>query len=238
MNKAIIIGASSGIGRELAKILDSHGYNVGIAGRRLNLLRDLQSTLTNNSYIKQIDVSVAGDAQRKLKELINRMGSVNLIVISAGVGYINPDLDWPQETETIAVNVVGFAAITNVAFNHFKEQGYGHLVGISSIAALRGSDEAPAYNASKAFISNYLEGLRKKVVKTNIPIRITEIQPGLVDTAMAKGDGLFWVATPQKAAYQIFEAIEEKKAHAYITRRWRVIAWLLKILPEALYQRI
>jgi len=238
MNKAIIIGASSGIGKELAKILDTYKYSIGIVGRRLNLLKELQSTLQNDSYIKQIDISKTEDAQRKVKELIDQMGSVNLIIISAGIGHINPDLNWSQEMETIAVNVVGFAAITNVAFNHFKQQGYGHLVGISSLAALRGHGEAPAYNASKAFISNYLEGLQQKVTKANLPILVTDIQPGFVDTAMAQGDGLFWVASPQKAAYQIFNAIKKRKSHVYITKRWRIIAWILKILPDAVYQRI
>lgn len=238
MNKAIIIGASSGIGKELAKILDTHQYHIGIAGRRLNLLKELQNELQNESYIKEIDVSNSTSAQEKFKELINQMGRVDLIVISAGIGYINPELHWEQEKETIATNVVGFSAIANVAYNYFKQKGWGHLVAISSIAALRGSADAPAYNASKAFISNYLEGLRQKAVKEGLPITITDIQPGFVDTAMAKGDKLFWVSSPQKAAYQIFCAIKKKKSHIYVTKRWKVIAWVLKILPDIIYNRI
>jgi short-subunit dehydrogenase len=170
-----------------------------------------------------------------LGELIREMGGVDVIVISAGIGFINPDLNWEQEEETIDVNVSGFAAMANVAFEHFHSRGSGQIVGISSIAAIRGSGDSPAYNASKAFVSNYLEGLRQKASKLKIPIVVTDIQPGLVDTAMAKGDGLFWVAPPEIAAKQIFRAIRNKKKHAYITKRWRVIAWLLRVMPDRMY---
>jgi short-subunit dehydrogenase len=108
---------------------------------------------------------------------------------------------------------------------------------ISSIAAIRGSGAAPAYAASKAFMSNYLEGLRIKAFKTGLPIVVTDIQPGFVDTAMAQGQGLFWVAPPNTAALQIYKAIERKAKHAYVTRRWSIIGWLLKALPDFLYYR-
>ncbi|HLA50420.1 MAG TPA: oxidoreductase, partial [Thermodesulfovibrionia bacterium] len=100
------------------------------------------------------------------------------------------------------------------------------------------SGDSPAYNASKAFMSNYLEGLRQKTIKLKIPIVVTDIQPGFVNTAMAKGEGLFWVASPEKAAKQIFKAIESKKRHAYITKRWRIIAWLLTISPDWFYNKL
>ncbi|MBI4834679.1 MAG: SDR family NAD(P)-dependent oxidoreductase [Planctomycetes bacterium] len=238
MKKAIIIGATSGIGRELAKILSQNDYVVGIAGRREELLCELQKEITAKTYAKRIDVAQASTAMNSLKELINDMGGMDLLVISAGTGYINPEVDWEKEKETIDVNVSGFAAMANVGIRHFCQEGSGHLVGISSIAALRGSGEAPSYNASKAFISNYLEGIRKKTAKLKLPITVTDIQPGFVDTAMAKGEGLFWVATPAKAASQIFRAIKRKRKHAYITKRWRIIAWMLKIMPDWIYNRL
>ena len=122
--------------------------------------------------------------------------------------------------------------------HYFINNKSGHLVGISSIASIKGSNICPSYNASKAFISNYLEGLRKKSVKEKLKISITDIQPGLIDTAMAKGEGLFWVSSAQKAAKQIFKAIQQKKKRAYITKRWAIVAWLLKILPEFIYDKI
>jgi short-subunit dehydrogenase len=147
-------------------------------------------------------------------------------------------LDWLKEQHTLDVNVYGFCALAGLAYNYFAEQGHGHLVGISSIGALRGNPVAPAYNASKAFMSNYLEGLRKKAFKDKIQITITDIKPGFVDTDMAKGEGKFWVASPRSAAEQIFAAIRNKKAHAYITRRWCLIGWLLKLMPNWLYQKV
>jgi len=237
MKKAIIIGATSGIGRELAKILSLNNYVVGMAGRRTELLSNLQREISG-SYIKRIDVTKLEEAITLLKELIQEMGGMDLIVISSGVGFINPELVWKQEKETIDVNISGFAAIANAAFKYFSNQGSGHIVGISSVAAIRGSGEAPAYNASKAFVSNYLEGLRQKARKSGIAITVTEIQPGFIDTAMAKGEGLFWVSPPGKAARQIFKAINSKKKHAYITKRWRLIALLLKIIPGWIYNKI
>jgi short-subunit dehydrogenase len=210
LKKAVVIGASSGIGRELSLLLGSSGYALGLAARRVELLEELAGKLPA-AVVRGIDVSSPHQAMERLELLIKDMGGVDLVVISAGTGHLNPELEWELELDTIAVNVTGFAAMANVAMRHFMEQGRGHLVGISSIAALRGGAAAPAYNASKAFVSNYLQGLRQKVGRLGLPITITDIQPGLVDTAMAKGEGLFWVQSPDKAAAQIMEAIRAQK---------------------------
>lgn len=238
MKKAIVIGASSGIGRELARVLSRDSYAVGLAGRRADLLKSLQDEITGASFIKHIDVSKQDEAIGHLEEFILEMGGLDLIVISSGVGFINPELGWKAEKDTVDVNVSGFAAMAGVAFKHFLKQDYGHIVGISSVAALRGGAEAPAYNASKAFVSNYLGGLRQKAAKAGAAITVTDIKPGFVNTAMAKGEGLFWVASPEKAANQIYRAIEGRRKHAYITRRWRLMAWLLKFMPDWIYNKL
>jgi short-subunit dehydrogenase len=236
--RAIIVGASSGIGRALAKQLARNGYIVGLAARRLPLLQTLQSEIGQGAFVKQVDVCDTSKAASLISELIREMGGIDLMVISAGTGHINPELEWPKEAETIAVNVTGFAAVANIAMQHFLQQGSGHLVNISSIAALRGSPQAPAYNASKAFESTYLDGLRQKVTRLRVPITITDIQPGFVDTEMAKGEGLFWVASPEAAAGQIYQAIRRKRKHAYVTRRWRLIAWFFKLAPDWLFVQL
>lgn len=238
MKRAIVIGASSGIGRELAKVFSRDGYAVGLTGRRVELLISLQQELSTPSFVKRMDVSQPSEAMRHLEELICEMGKVDLIVISAGVGFINTELEWEKEKATIDVNITGFAALANVAVQHFIGQSSGHLVGISSLAALRGSGAAPAYNASKAFASNYMEGLRQKVSKLKLPVFITDIQPGFVDTAMAQGEGLFWVASPEKAASQILDVIKSRRKQGYVTKRWRMVAWLLKIVPDYVYNRL
>lgn len=238
MKRAIIIGASSGVGRALAKVLSQDGYVVGLTGRRVDLLTNLQQQLCTPSFVKRMDVSQTLEAAQQLAELIREMDGVDLIIVSAGIGFINTTLEWEKEKATIDTNVAGFAAMANVAIKHFIQQSAGHLVGISSIAALRGSGTSPAYNASKAFMSNYMEGLRQKVSKLKLPIIVTDVQPGLVNTAMAQGEGLFWVAPPEKAARQIYGAIKNRKTHACITRRWRCIAWLLRIMPDFFYNRM
>ncbi len=237
MKKAVVIGATSGIGKELALILSQEGYVVCITGRRHDLLEKLQSELPTRAVIQQMDVSDASTAIETFGNIVSELGGIDLVVISAGTGFIDPEFRWKKEKETIDVNVTGFAAIANAAYHHFISRGSGHLVGISSLAAIRGGP-APAYNASKAFVSSCLEGLRYKIAKLGAPIDITDIRPGFVDTAMAKGDGLFWVQPPQKAAAQIYAAIRKKRKVAYITKRWRLVAWILKVLPDAIYHRI
>jgi short-subunit dehydrogenase len=239
MNRnAIVVGASSGIGLELARVIAANGYSVGLVARRLNLLSEVARELPTRAFVKTIDVSKPIEAMPLLRELIAEMNNVELFVIGAGTGFINPELDWGRERETIDLNVSGFAAIINVAVEHLQARGSGHIVGISSLAALRGSSAAPAYNASKAFMSNYLQGLRQRFRKLKLPVVVTDVQPGFVDTAMAKGESLFWMASPEKAAHQIFDAIRKRREHVYVTRRWRLIAWILRVLPDSLYDKL
>jgi short-subunit dehydrogenase len=229
--KIIIIGASSGIGEGLARIYSENGFTVGLTARRYELLEKISKELPGKSFIKKMDVAKAEEAIRILEELIAEMGGVDIVIINAGIGFLNPDLEWEKEKGTIDVNVAGFTAMATAAMKFFIRQGHGHLVGISSISAIRCSAIAPAYGASKAFMSNYLEGMRLKMLKAKLPVTITEIAPGYVNTAMAKGDKMFWVAPVETAAMQIYDAISKKKDHAYITRRWRLIAWLMKFTP-------
>lgn len=238
MKKAIIVGASSGIGRALAHVLSENGYQVGLAARRDELLQELQQELPTKSFIKRVDVVQTKHAQETLYEMIREMDGVELIVFCSGTGHINPELNWRMEKETIDVNVTGFCAIANLAMHYFTEKGFGHFVSISSIAAIRGNDPAPAYNASKSFMSHYMQGLRKRCVKSGKPIYITDILPGFVDTEMARGENKFWVATPKKAALQIYDAIKRKSKVAYVTKRWRLIAWLLNVMPDSIYNKL
>lgn len=238
MQTALIVGASSGIGRELAVQLAARGWRLGLAARREAPLAQLRDALPNDARYAVVDVSQPDAAMPALEALIAELGDVDLVVIAAGVGDLNDDLSWEPERDVVATNVLGFAAVANVAARHFVARGRGHLVGLSSIAALRGGRAAPAYNASKAFASNYLEGLAQKFAKSKLPIAVTDIQAGFVDTAMAKGEGKFWVAPVDKAARQILAAIDARRAHAYVTRRWRLVAWLLKALPRGAYRKL
>jgi short-subunit dehydrogenase len=236
--KAIVIGATSGIGKALAEVLVEHGYRVGVTGRRTELLEELRSQNPQSYVVEFMDISKQEEAREIFNRLVETMGGVDLVVVNSGTGKRNEELDWAIDKQIIEVNVSGCVAIANAAMHVFFKQGSGHLVGISSIAALRGSRYVPTYPASKAFLSAYLHGLRHKVVNKKLPITITDIQPGFVDTSMAQGDHVFWRAPTRKAAEQIYRAIVKKKKHAYVTKRWRLIAWLLKILPDWLYFKI
>jgi len=238
MKKAIIIGASSGIGRALAVQLSHQGYAVGVTGRREELLVDLARSVPGPLYYEAFDVTDEYALRRGFVALVEKLGGLDLLVVSAGIGHINADLHWEEERQTIAVNVEGFAAAANLGMRHFLTQGSGHLVAVSSLAALRGGGAAPAYNASKAFVSSYMEGLRQNVARKGLPITTTDVKPGFVDTAMAKGAGLFWVTSADKAAVQILRAIRSRKSHVYVTRRWRLVGWIMKLLPDVIYDRL
>ncbi len=238
MNKAIFIGASSGIGYALTRVLSENGYTVGIMARWVHLLDELAKRVKGTVFIKRIDASDTGSAMKALSDLIEEMDGADLVVISAGAGEINANLSWDLENETIRTNVSGFSALVNIAMKHFMQKSSGHLVGISSIAALRGGRESPAYNASKAFESNYLEGLRQKVRKFRLSITIADIRPGFVKTVMAKGEGIFWAAKAEEAAEQIYQAIRRRKSITYITKRWLLIAWIMRMLPAFVYERL
>lgn len=235
--KAIIIGASSGIGLALARLLSKEGYELGLTARRFELLQQLQKELNSKTYLKQLDVTHISEAMRQLENLLDEMQDVDLIVINAGVFLNNMDFDWEKEKRTVEVNVMGFCVMANVAMKYFVKMGKGHIVGISSISALRGETCSPAYSASKAFVSNYLEGLRVKGFKRDKHIFVTDIQPGWVDTDMAKGEETFWMASPEEAAKYIYKAIKNKRRQAYITPRWRLYAWFLKLMPRWAYDR-
>ena len=238
MKKAIIVGATSGIGRQLAILLANKNYIIGITGRRKNLLDELKYQRPDNFIVSDFDITEPFVVTKKLDELASKLGKVDLLILSSGTGDLNEQLDFNIEKKTLDVNVVGFTEVANWTINYFQQQQEGHFVAITSIAGLRGSRQAPAYNSTKAFQINYLEGLRQKVAKIKLPIYITDIRPGFVDTAMAKGDGKFWVATVEKAAKQILKSIESKKSIVYITKRWRIIAIILRLLPRQLYSRM
>ena len=238
MKKCIIIGATSGIGRELAKLYSSKGYIVGITGRRENLLTELASEEPESYRFKSFDISKPDVNYKNLVELVSELGGLDLIIINSGTGNGNEELEFEIEKETIFTNILGSTEIAGWAFNYFRKQEQGQIAIVTSIAGMRGGRFAPSYSASKAYLINYTEGLRQKAKKLKINVFVTDIRPGFVDTAMAKSDAKFWVATTEKAARQIYSALIKKKKIAYITKRWIIVAYLLKLLPKWIFDRI
>lgn len=232
---AVIVGVTSGIGQALTRVFAERGYRLGLASRRIQLLKEQAASLPVKTALCELDLCDTDKARRAFSTFLDKLGEVDVVILNSGVNLPNPDFEWPPELETMQINAIGFMALSNLAIRHFLNQGRGHLVGISSVAALRGTGRSPAYSASKACLSNYLEGLRQKLHGSGIAI--SDIRPGYVKTSMiADHKHVFWAASPEKAARQIYDAIRKKKKVAYVTRRWIIPALVFKHLPDALYQ--
>lgn len=228
----LIVGATSGIGLSLAKRYLSKGHTVIGIGRREN---DALSSAQGYEHIR-LDVNDLHKTEHVLRDVLER--GVELAYVCAGIGELNPSLDGSVELETISTNVVAWTNVVDILFNAFERNGRGHLVTITSVGGLRGEPVAPSYSASKAYQQNYTEALRKKAFKLKSDVRVTDIRPGLTDTAMAKGEGLFWVMPADKVAGQIITAVEKKKGIRVVTGRWRLLHFIMKRLPNALYDRM
>lgn len=234
--RAIIVGATSGMGKEVAKLLAT-SYTVGLAGRRIELLKSLKKEIKTRSYVKQIDVSKK-DAIKKLKELIKEMGGLDLMLISISAANDIKNSSFEETKKYMVVDLYGFWIMAETALEFFKNQKSGHLVGWSSTSAIRGDSKNPTYGAAKAFISKYLEGKRNQMIQNNVSIYFTDIIPGWVEVEAVdvhKIPEAYWIATTKDAAKQIVEAIEAKKKRAYITKRWQVMAVLWAIIPDCIY---
>ncbi len=241
MQKIIIIGATSGIGLELAKLYIQNGDRVGASGRRGELLDALHRQFPSRVETECFDVMKSENIAH-LESLIKKLGGLDVLIYNSGYGNVSESLDWVIDKQTTLTNVNGFVEIVNYTFNYFVKQGWGQMAAISSIASVRENSQAPAYSASKAYLSMYMAGLYLKALRLKkkdptVNINVTDIQPGFVNTKMAKGKGRFWEAPVEKAAKQIFNAIQKKKRKVYITRRWAIIALALKWLPHFILKR-
>jgi len=230
----LIIGATSGIGRALAENYIKEGHKVSITGRREDKLLEISKLNEDRVYPVRHDIRDMAQFQDLLTKVKNKFGSIDLIIVSSGIGKFNKNLEWPICESVLKTNILGVTNILTASFRFFKNQSYGHLVNISSVAAHIGAGLNPSYNASKAYQANFMEGLWMKARKTkDATISITDIRPGFVDTKLAQGE-TFWKADTHTAARQIIRAIKKKKRRAYITKRWGLIAILLKWMPRKL----
>lgn len=234
----IVIGATSGIGKALFEKYVKEENRLGIIGRRTQLLDELKHQYPSNTHTATADITKQDEVEQAISSLQKKLGSIDLAIVCSGIGDLNPSLDYNVERPTIDTNVIGWTFVVDMLYNLFEQQGHGHLVAITSAGGLRGEPMAPAYNATKAYQINYMEALRKKTFKARGKIIVTDVRPGLVDTAMAKGEGLFWVMPVEKVARQICAAIRLKKSKVYVTKRWHILAVINKNLPFTMYKRM
>ena len=234
----VIIGATSGIGKALFEKYARGDNRIGIVGRRANLLDELCQKYPSKTITAKADITNLEEIEQAINALHKELEYIDLAIVCSGIGDINATLEYNVERLTIDTNITGWTFVIDRLYNIFVQQGHGHLVAITSAGGLRGEPMAPAYSASKAYQINYMEALRKKAYKSGSQIYVTDIRPGLVNTAMAKGEGLFWVMQVEKVANQIITAIHKNKYKAYVTKRWHILAIINKNLPFALYKRI
>lgn len=239
MKKIIITGATSGIGRELALQLSKKGNKVGLVGRRTELLEEIKKEIGDLAFIRTLDVTDHDRAEVVYQELIDEMGGLDIMILNAGIGRIKMLPPWKSDEKLIQVNALAFAHGCHFAFNYFLNQEKGQIVGMSSIASHLAAHQATAYTASKHFISNYMTGYRQKAKRVKADIVITDIRPGYVWSEMTeRSKGMFWVASTEKAVSQMVNAIEKRKNHAYITKRWRFVGWFARLVPQWIWDRI
>ena len=236
--KVIIIGATSGIGREVALIYIAQGWKVGVAGRREAELEALRSAYPEQVSAQALDVTKE-DAPQKLQALIEQVGGMDVFLLSSGIGKQNPTLETGLELATAATNVEGFIRMTNAAYHYFEQQGHGHLAVISSIAGTKGLGAAPAYSATKGFQNIYMDALDQLARMKKLNIRFTDIRPGFVATPLLNNQKKYpmLMDTPI-VALDIVSAIEKKKRVAIIDWKFRLLVGFWRLIPKWIWLRL
>ena len=224
VKRIIIIGATSGIGYEVAKIYWKRGYQLGLAGRRGDRLEEFRKQDPEHIRIKQLDVT-AEDAADRLDELIRDLGGMDIFLLSSGIGNQNKYLDTSIEQATIQTNVTGFTRMVLAAYRYFSSQGGGHISVISSIAA------------TKRYQNIYIDALAQLSRMEKQPITFTDIRPGFVRTDLLKdGRNYPMLMSPQYAALRIANAIDRKKRRAIIDWRYAILVFFWRLIPEWLWE--
>lgn len=237
MKRIIIIGATSGIGLEVARCYLKAGWQVGVAGRREEELEKLRQSAPAQVYTQRIDVTCE-DAPSLLERLIAKTGGMDVFLLSSGIGRQNLSLCPDIELQTAATNVSGFIRMLNAAYHYFEQQGSGHIAAISSIAGTQGLGSAPAYSATKRFQNTYLDALDQLARMNKLPITFTDIRPGFVATPLLKDNNYpLLMQAPQVAAH-IVRAISRRKRVAVIDWRYRVLVFFWRLIPRWLWVRL
>ena len=233
MRCAIVVGASSGIGQEVAKLLMKKGWTVGVAARREDKLKALGA-----AAVEQIDVTKE-DATERLQALISQLGGMDLFFYASGIGKQNRELEADIELATVETNGLGFTRMIGEAYRYFAQQGSGHIAAITSIAGTKGLGPAPSYSATKAMQNVYLQALEQQANARGLKIHFTDIRPGFVDTALLSGDFHYpMMLKPDKVAKEIISAINHHQHIRVIDWKYRLLTALWRRIPRFLWRQI
>ena len=251
------MGATSGIGQEVARLLAANGYEVGIAGRREERLVQMAQATPGIVTHRQIDVTKE-DAPTELQKLIEELGGMDLYFHSSGIGWENVALDADKELKTVETNGVGFVRMVSAAYNWFAEQRAdeakqraegdeqragdkerkAHIACITSIARTRGLGAAPAYSATKRMQAHYLECLSQQARMRHLNIGITDIRPGFVATDLIAGSHFPLQLKAEDVARTIVRAIERGSEVVTIDWRYRLLVAAWQLIPRWLWVRL
>ncbi|MCR4766186.1 MAG: SDR family NAD(P)-dependent oxidoreductase [Bacteroidaceae bacterium] len=239
MKRAIIIGASSGMGKEVSQLLLNDGWTIGIGARRTNALDELKALRPEAVTTAAIDV-MAEDAPQRLEALIASNGGMDLFFLASGIGKQNPNLDKEIELRTVATNGMGFTRMVDTAFNWMATHGgKGHIAVISSIAGVKGLGMAPSYSATKAFQNTYIEALSQLAHMRHLDIKFTDIRPGFVKTDLLN-DGKNYPLLMKKETVSklIFKAIKQQRSVEIIDVRYKILVFFWRLIPRWLWVRL
>ena len=238
MKRAVIVGATSGLGLEVARLLLERGWSIGVAGRRVEMLEQLRAVAPDRVRVHAIDVT-RDDAPDRLHALIDDLGGMDLYFHSSGIGRQNPDLDPSIELATVRTNGEGFVRMVTAAYRYFRTQDRGHIAAITSVAGTRGMGAAAAYSATKRFQRTYLDALAQLAHREGLRLRITDIRPGFVRTALLNPEVRYpMLMEPAPVARRIVDAVERRRRVATIDRRYRALVLLWRLLPQCVWERM
>ena len=231
MRRAIVVGASSGIGREVALLLKEKGWTVGVAARRMDLLTDFE-------LAAQVDVT-SEQAGQQLLELVERVGGMDLYFHASGIGKQNPGLQEDIELRTVETNAVGFTRMVGTAYRYMASHGGGHIAVISSIAGTKGLGPAPSYSATKALQNTYIQALEQLANTRKLNIRFTDIRPGFVGTDLLNdGNRYPLLLNKVSVAKDIVRSIERRRHVRIVDWRWRLITAFWRRIPRCIWRRL
>lgn len=235
--KIIIMGATSGIGLEVARLFHQQGHIIAIAGRRMDNLQRISTELANCPYA-QIDVTDT-QAPTRLQELIEDLGGMDIYLHVSGIGKQNRQLDTDVELATVETNALGFTRLVNHAWHYFRTQDSGHIAAVSSIAGTKGLGAAPSYSATKRYCNTYLEALAQLANMQGLNIHFTDIRPGFVNTELLSSSFHYpTMMQPVPVAHQIVKGIISRKRTVTIDWRFRLLVFFWRLIPSCLWVRL
>lgn len=237
MKKIVIMGATSGIGLELAQTLADGGIKVGVAGRKTAVLTRLKAAHPDNIEYETIDVT-HGNATMLLRNLIDRIGGMDMYIHVSGVGYDNVSLEPDKELATLDVNVMGFSRMIGYVYRYFRDsnRGVGHIVAVTSVAGTNGIGNMAAYSSAKCFDQCYLRALNQLAISQKLKIKFTDIRPGWVRTPLLDDNSNYpMTMTTQYVVRQIIKSIRHNRRVSVIDWRWNLVVGLWRLIPNRLW---